>query len=126
NMETMNVEKGMGSGIKSPTGPDGAPEDDTPPGAAMPNAPMLGAPMQGAPMQGAPMNGVPMQGMPTGPMGGQPLPPAPAPKNPWSYGRLWMRVPGNAAYIISTFVLAMVWIGVLMGLFFTGVGMIIL
>ena len=55
-----------------------------------------------------------------------PSPPPALPRtNNWSYGRLWARVPGNAVYLLAVYVLAMVAIGVLMSLFFTGVGLLI-
>ena len=47
-------------------------------------------------------------------------------RSEWSYARLWRRAPGNAVYLLAVFVLAMTAIGVLMSMFFAGVGLIIL
>ncbi|WP_438352811.1 sensor histidine kinase [Microbacterium sp. CJ88] len=59
--------------------------------------------------------------------GSTPAPP-PATTTGWwgSYGALWRRVPGNAVYLLSVFVLAMTAVSVLAGLFWTGVGMIVI
>lgn len=43
-----------------------------------------------------------------------------------SYGTLWKRVPGSAVYLIAAFVVAMVSVGVLASLFWTGIGLLIL
>jgi signal transduction histidine kinase len=51
---------------------------------------------------------------------------APRPAFWRSYGELWARVPGNAVFLIAVFVLSMVSIGVLAGLFWTGVGLLVL
>jgi signal transduction histidine kinase len=43
-----------------------------------------------------------------------------------SYGHAWVRTPGRALYLILAFVLAMTAISVLAGLFWTGIGLLIL
>ncbi|WP_243074972.1 sensor histidine kinase [Microbacterium sp. SS28] len=43
-----------------------------------------------------------------------------------SYGALWKRVPGSAVYLLAVFVLAMTSVSVLSGLFWTGVGLLII
>ncbi len=43
-----------------------------------------------------------------------------------AYGLAWKRTPGRALYLILVFVLAMIAVGVLAGLFWTGVGLLIL
>jgi signal transduction histidine kinase len=43
-----------------------------------------------------------------------------------SYGSLWRHVPGQAVYLLLVFVLAMTSVSVLPGLFFTGVGLLVL
>jgi len=43
-----------------------------------------------------------------------------------SYAQLWRAVPGNAVYLLAVFVLAMTAIGVLSGLFWSGIGTLVL
>ncbi|MFB7891274.1 sensor histidine kinase [Microbacterium sp. NPDC056044] len=43
-----------------------------------------------------------------------------------SYGQAWVRTPGSALYLLAVFVLAMVSVGLLASLFWTGVGLLIL
>ncbi|MET0734814.1 MAG: sensor domain-containing protein [Microbacterium sp.] len=43
-----------------------------------------------------------------------------------SYGEAWKRTPGSAVYLLAVFVLAMAAVGILAGLFWTGVGLLIL
>lgn len=43
-----------------------------------------------------------------------------------TYGDLWARVPGNAVYLLAVFVLAVTSLGVLLSLFATGVGLLVL
>ncbi|WP_439592591.1 sensor histidine kinase [Microbacterium sp.] len=50
----------------------------------------------------------------------------PAPGFWASYREAWKRVPGSAVYLLAVFVLAMAAVGVLAGLFWTGVGLLIL
>lgn len=55
--------------------------------------------------------------------------PAPAvpPRSGWAaYGQAWVRTPGRTLYLILAFVLAMTAISVLAGLFWTGIGLLIL
>ena len=53
--------------------------------------------------------------------------PSTPPHSGWAaYGQAWVRTPGRALYLILAFVLAMTAISVLAGLFWTGVGLLIL